>query len=192
MVDFKKFKPVELKDMPANPLVSVLMVNYNYQEFIGEAIESVLNQTYRNWELIIIDDGSNDNSVDVICRYGNYDKRINLIKKENGGIVSALNVGYKKCNGDIICFLDSDDYFEITKNEKVVNDFIKNPNCGVHFHRMMRINENCKPEGKYPLISKIPNGWLAHEVLRLGGGMVNVSPTSGISLRREIIKKYYL
>ena len=184
----KELEPIPLNELNSNPLVSVLMANYNYEKFIGEAIESVINQTYTNLELVICDDGSTDNSVEIIEEYINKDTRIKLIKKENNGIVSAYNAGYKDCKGDIICLLDSDDYYTATKIEKVVRDFICNPNCGVHFHRMMRTNENGKPEGKYPLISKIPNGWLAHEVLKLGGGMANISPTSGISLRKEVFK----
>jgi glycosyltransferase involved in cell wall biosynthesis len=103
--------------------VSVLINNYNYGKFIKDAIDSVLNQTYQNFELIIVDDGSSDSSREVINSYN--DSRIKKIFKQNGGQASALNVGIEHCKGDIISFLDSDDEFYPTKLEEVVKVFQK-------------------------------------------------------------------
>lgn len=109
--ELEKLKPIPLEPLPDSPLVSILMPNYNYGRYIGEAIESVLRQTYPHWELIICDDGSTDNSCEVVKRYQDKDSRIKLIQKENGGMASALNAAYRECKGDIICLLDSDDVF---------------------------------------------------------------------------------
>ena len=101
----------------SKPLVSVLINNYNYGRFLNDAIDSALNQTYSNIEVIVVDDGSTDNSREVIVSYG--DKIIPIFQK-NGGQGSALNSGWKASNGDIICFLDSDDTFYPEKVEECV------------------------------------------------------------------------
>lgn len=102
-------------------MVSVIIDNYNYGKYISEAIDSVLNQTYRDYEIIIVDDGSTDNSKDIILDYcSKYPNLITAIFKPNGGQASAFNVGYALAKGDIICFLDSDDYWYNNKLEKIV------------------------------------------------------------------------
>lgn len=101
-------------------MISVIIDNYNYGKYISEAIESVLHQTYNDYELIIVDDGSNDNSKDIILDYCNrYKDKITAVFKPNGGQASAFNIGYKLSKGDIICFLDSDDYWYNNKLEVI-------------------------------------------------------------------------
>ncbi len=187
----KTVKPIPLGKISDEPLVSVWMTNYNYADFLDESINSVLKQTYSNFELIICDDGSTDRSLEIIGKYLKKDKRIKLIANKNGGIASALNSIYQISKGEIICFLDSDDYFAKTKIENVKNDFQNCLNCGVHFNAMMRINKFGKREGRYPLISSIPSGWLAETVIKNSGGILNVSPSSGISIRKEIAQKIF-
>lgn len=93
-----------------NELVSIITPCYNASEFIGQTIESVLAQTYQNFEMIIIDDCSTDNSIDVISKYIRKDNRIKLIKlKNNSGSAVARNIGIKEAKGRYIAFLDSDD-----------------------------------------------------------------------------------
>ena len=90
-------------------LVSIIMPNYNGEKYIEESLNTVLNQTYKNWELLIIDDCSKDRSVELIKEKYN-DKRINLIElKENKGSSHARNIGLKYSKGKYIAFLDSDD-----------------------------------------------------------------------------------
>lgn len=102
-------------------MVSVIINNYNYARFVHEAIESVLFQTYKDWELIIIDDGSSDNSSEVIKKYVSlYPDRISFIEKENGGQASCFNVGFNISKGEIIAFLDSDDFWFPNKLERIV------------------------------------------------------------------------
>lgn len=102
-------------------MVSVIIDNYNYEKFISEAIESVLNQTYKDYEIIIVDDGSTDSSKDVILKYCNkYPDLITAVFKPNGGQASAFNAAFKLCRGDIVCFLDSDDYWYSNKLETIV------------------------------------------------------------------------
>jgi glycosyltransferase involved in cell wall biosynthesis len=100
-------------------LLTIILNNHNYGRFIASAIESVLNQTYHDFELLIIDDGSTDNSLEVISAYN--DRRINRIFKENGGQASALVVGIKAAKGDYIAFLDSDDVWASNKLQRCVD-----------------------------------------------------------------------
>lgn len=99
-------------------LVSVILGNYNYGRFLAEAIESVLGQSYRNLELVIVDDGSTDHSRQVISRY--LDPRIRAVFKENGGQASCLNAGFEKVTGEYVAFLDSDDAWTPDKLARTV------------------------------------------------------------------------
>ena len=89
--------------------VSVIMPCYNGEEYISHAVESVVQQTYRNWELIIVDDGSTDRSPVIAEEWTQKDSRITLIRKENGGSASARNAGIRKASGNYLSFIDSDD-----------------------------------------------------------------------------------
>lgn len=94
------------------PLVSVVIPCYNAEKYIGQAIESVLNQTLTDFEVIIINDGSTDKSIDVIQRYCALDKRIAVYTQQNRGVSEARNAGIDKASGDFIAFIDADDAWE--------------------------------------------------------------------------------
>lgn len=117
----------------ANPLVSILINNYNYARFLGEAIESALGQTYRNLEIVVVDDGSTDNSSEVMASFGS---RIVPIYKPNGGQASAYNAGFDASHGDVVCFLDSDDLYLPDKIATVVNILEGDRNLGWCFDRV--------------------------------------------------------
>src|SRR6202789_3319887 len=121
--------PIELRRLSAEPLVSILISNYNYARYIGESIQSALQQTYPNFELIICDDGSTDDSVSVIEEYLRKDPRVQLIRKANGGQASGFNAAFAASRGEIISLLDSDDRYLPNKIERVVADFQTNPEC---------------------------------------------------------------
>ena len=114
------------------PLISVIMAAYNSEKYIAEAIESVLKQTFNNFELIIINDASADKTLDIIKEYAEKDKRIKLINhKQNKGISETRNDGIKEAKGKYIAIHDSDD---ISKPErfKLQADYLKShPKCGV-------------------------------------------------------------
>ena len=102
-----------------NPLISIITPNYNAQKFVSETIQSVLNQTYQNWELIIVDDCSTDNSLQIINSFVVLDKRMSLLKlTKNSGPAVARNKAIEFSKGDYIAFLDSDDRWFSTKLEK--------------------------------------------------------------------------
>ncbi|HFF5272228.1 TPA: glycosyltransferase family 2 protein, partial [Acinetobacter baumannii] len=100
-------------------LVSIITPSYNSAKYIGKTIDSVISQTYKKWELIIIDDCSTDSSVEIIKDYENKDNRIKLIQlKENSGAAVARNTGIQLARGRFIAFLDSDDSWLPEKLEK--------------------------------------------------------------------------
>jgi hypothetical protein len=99
------------------PLISVIITSFNYAEYIGRTIDSVLSQTYPHIELIVVDDGSTDDSLAIIAGYGN---RLRCIARENGGEAAACNTGFAASRGDIVMFLDSDDLLYPDAVEAVV------------------------------------------------------------------------
>lgn len=107
-----------------NKLISVIIPAYNEEKRIGKCLESIINQTYKNIEILVIDDGSKDNTVKVINGYK--DKRIRVISIENSGQGAARNIGIKKAKGELITFVDSDDYIANNMIELLYNDMIKN------------------------------------------------------------------
>ncbi len=183
--------PIPLKTLPERPKVAVLVSNYNYAEYIRQAIESVLAQSYKNFELIICDDGSTDNSKEIIASYCLHDPRISLIAKENGGQASGFNAAFAASTGDLICFLDSDDTFRPTKIAYMVEAYRQAPDAGFGVHRVQRINKRGRPQGVWPLASVLPHGWHGERMLEGGGVLSYMPPTSGLSLHRTVAERVF-
>ena len=106
-------------------LVSIIVPIYNVEKYLEKCIKSLINQTYRNLEIILINDGSTDESCKICKRYKNQDNRILFINKKNGGSASAKNIGLKIAKGDYIAFVDSDDFIELDMIEYMVNTIKK-------------------------------------------------------------------
>lgn len=109
-----------------NPKISVVMPVYNTEKYLAEAIESILNQTFKDFEFIIIDDGSTDKSLDIIKRYALKDDRIKIISRMNKGITKSLNEGIAFAQGEYIARMDSDDISLPQRFEKQVKFLDKN------------------------------------------------------------------
>lgn len=107
------------------PLVSVIIPCYNQGRFLHEAVNSVFNQTFQDWECIIVNDGSKDNTANVIQQLMKLDNRIRCINKANGGLGSARNAGLRKAQGTYLQFLDADDLLEANKFARQVEDLKK-------------------------------------------------------------------
>lgn len=184
--------PIELRPLPAEPLVSILISNYNYARFIGAAIRSALDQTYPNIELIICDDGSTDNSVDMIEQYERKDSRLRFIPKANGGQGSGFNAAFAASQGEIIALLDSDDLFLSQKVERIVADFQANPDSGFGLHRVIRMSADLsRRQGVWPMSAPLPKGWYGPRLLEDGGILPYMPPTSGLSLRRQVADRIF-
>ncbi|MEH8221899.1 glycosyltransferase [Aeromonas veronii] len=128
-------------------LVSVILPVYNCERFIGQAIESILNQTYKNLELIVIDDGSNDDSLSIINSY-KYDVRLMVISRENKGLVFSLNEGISLANGKYIARMDADDISIIDRIEKQVSFFKRNNDVAILGSRTILIDESNQVIGR--------------------------------------------
>lgn len=105
----------------SNPLVTVIIPVYNVEEYLRQCLDSVLAQTYKNLEVILVDDGSTDSSIKICQEYCDRDERFKLYKKENGGASSARNLGLEKASGDYLFFLDSDDWIDVDAINKMVH-----------------------------------------------------------------------
>lgn len=92
-----------------NPRISCLLPVYNGEEFLVEAVRSILSQTYADFELVIVDDGSSDSSPEILSALAAEDSRIQVVRRENGGIVAALNTGLAACRGEYVARMDADD-----------------------------------------------------------------------------------
>lgn len=123
------------------PLISIVMVNYNQEDYLKESIDSVIAQTYQNWELIIVDDGSTDASVEIIKSYE--DSRIHpIFLKKNRHICYATNLGLSHICGEYVARLDSDDVWCEKKLEKQMNFFENHPKAEVCFTKLDLIDEH--------------------------------------------------
>ena len=128
-------------------LVSIIMPSYNTAKFIGETINSVLAQSYANWELIIVDDCSTDNTDDVVNQYL-ADERIRYIKNDtNSGAAVSRNRALQEANGKWIAFLDSDDLWEPDKLQKQIS-FMRDNSYHFSYTNYIEIDEESKPNGK--------------------------------------------
>ncbi|SEP76565.1 Glycosyl transferase family 2 [Virgibacillus subterraneus] len=165
------------------PLVTVFIPLYNCEEYISEALESVINQSYSNIEIVIIDDGSTDNSVNIVNSYT--DPRIRLIKNEiNRGIPYTRNLGLQESQGKYMAIIDSDDIAYLTRIEKQVNYMENNPNIdgiGTYYEIF---------GGRFKKVMKPKN--ITSEEIKAGLLFLNriANPTS--FLRLETINKYEL
>lgn len=158
------------------PTVSVVMTVYNTVRYLPEAIDSILSQTYRDFEFIIIDDGSNDGSTDVIRDYAARDPRIRMSSRPNTGIVKAANEGLAMAGGTYIVRMDSDDISEPNRLELQVAYMEAHPECILLGSRVML----CDPYGSpvYSSGQKLTHEEIDAELLSPMGGWAVVQPSA--------------
>ena len=125
--------------MKFTPLISVVIPAYNAEQFLDETLESVLSQTYENWECIIVNDGSTDNTESIAQKWCEKDSRFRLTIKENGGLSSARNWGIKESKAEYIAFLDHDDVLTPDSLEVRINTLLKE-NVDLVYSNAYRIN----------------------------------------------------
>lgn len=127
------------------PLVSVIVPIYNVEQYVERCIRSIVNQTYTNLEILLIDDGSPDRCPTICDMWAQKDSRIKVVHKPNGGLSSARNAGLDICNGDFISFVDSDDWIERDMIQFLLDACIKNgcalAVCGryVHYEKINKL-----------------------------------------------------
>ncbi len=171
--------------MANRPLVSILINNYNYGRFLPEAVDSALSQTYKDVEVVVVDDGSTDESRDLLAAYGS---KVISVLKENGGQSSAFNAGFARSGGDLICFLDSDDIFAAKKVATIVKVFEAHPEIGWCFDRVRKFDHTSGEQS-----ALVPNWEEGRVDVRrdMSAGTPPNMPTitSGISIRREVLAR---
>lgn len=169
------------------PKISILINNYNYAHFLPRAIESALTQTYPQVEVIVVDDGSTDHSCQVIAGYGD---RVIPILKTNGGQASAINAGFLASTGDIICLLDSDDYFLSQKAEEISMAFKSHPQAGWFFHPLKHVDENIQSLSSTNIQEAFQNFYDFRDSIQKRGKLSFYAPaTSGLCFRRYLLQK---
>jgi glycosyltransferase involved in cell wall biosynthesis len=170
------------------PLVSILINNYNYGRFLRDAIGSALHQTYPNTEVIVVDDGSTDNSREIIASYGS---RIIPVLKDNGGQASAFNAGFAASHGEWICFLDSDDFFAPVKVQAIVDHARLFPEAALIAHALEYRDGDGKPvEFEGPVFTSVR---LVDDRARARRGRLSVTlpASSGLALRRGLVSQIF-
>ena len=174
-------------DVIFDPLVSIIITNYNYSRFLGTTIESALRQHYHGVEVIVVDDGSTDNSREVIDCYGN---RILPIFKQNGGQASAMNAGFSQSHGEIIIFLDADDMLLPETVQRVVDAYRVKPEAAKVMYRLEVIDANGKRIGELMPHTHLPmhSGSLQKHVLTFPFDMLWMA-TSGNSFPISVLKQ---
>jgi glycosyltransferase involved in cell wall biosynthesis len=147
-------------------LVSIIINNYNYDRFLAEAIDSALNQTYPHTEIIVVDDGSTDNSREIIAGYGD---RITPIFQENGKQGAALNTGFAASRGDIVLFLDSDDFLLPTAIERIVE--VWKPEVAKVHYRLQVVDSEGQSSGAFipTTTARLASGEVWRELIQTSG-----------------------
>lgn len=168
-----------------NPFVSVVVNNFNYGRFVAEAIDSALRQAYDRIEVIVVDDGSTDDSRDVIESYG---KEVITIFKPNEGQASAFNAGFARSSGDVICFLDADDLFLPIKVERIA-DAYADSELAWCFHPVQAVDALARPiPGPFDI--RYANGrYDFRSEYKRGKPIFWAPPTSGLTFRRGLLEK---
>ncbi|MBS6956409.1 MAG: glycosyltransferase [Enterocloster asparagiformis] len=178
------------------PIISVIMPVYNSRAYLEMAIQSVLNQSFKEFELLLVDDGSNDGSEELCDKYLYLDERVRVIHKENGGVCSARNVGIKNSGGQYIAFIDNDDMYKKEFLETLLKyiremdaDIVK---CG---RRNVKILPDLKiisdKNSFYPETVFLEFEEFSRQYCKLRKGDILSSVWNGL-YKREIIKKYKL
>jgi glycosyltransferase involved in cell wall biosynthesis len=186
-----KLHPVALKSLPQKPSVSVLITCFNYGAYVGQAIDSVLAQTYPAAEIIVSDDASHDNSCEVVESYVSRGQGVRLLRNPHGGMAANLNSAYRNCTGDVICLLDADDTFLPGKIESVVKAFLAHPQAGFAIHRASLVDNEKRERGIYPLLTSLPSGDCAQATYDNAGILMGLPPTTNLALRREIADRIF-
>jgi glycosyltransferase involved in cell wall biosynthesis len=158
------------------PLISVVIPTYQHALFVGQAIKSVLSQTFNDYEIIIIDDGSTDNTSDVLSVFGD---QITVIKQANRGQPASRNMGIAHSSGEFIAFLDADDIWLANKLEKQLETFEHQPDLGLVYADTILFNGENKLGNAFTLLPP-KSGWIFNDLFK-----ENFIPMSTVVVRRQ-------
>ncbi len=165
------------------PLVSIIIPAYNAKLYIAETINSIISQTYQNWELILVNDGSKDNTAEIIHSFLK-DKRIQYHFQENAGVSVARNYGYSFSSGQYVAFLDADDLWLPHRIEKMVDKFQDEVSIGLVHSYMQVIDEHSQLQNG---VYKGKEGHILESLLLWEG--CNIPAPSSILVKRDVVEK---
>src|SRR5689334_8831893 len=132
------------------PTVSVIIPAFNQARFLAVAIDSVLQQTYRDVEIVVVDDGSTDETRDVAARFGD---RVNYVHQDNTGLPGARNRGIRESSGEFLCFLDSDDFLHPEKIQRQVELLKEDPKLAFVYCDIITTDEAGQPLAEQPSVN---------------------------------------
>ncbi len=141
-------------------MVSVIIPTYNYAQYLAETLQSVVNQSYTNWECIVVDDGSVDNTEEVVREFINKDSRFSFFKQENKGVSHARNIGVKVSKGKYIQFLDGDDLIQPNKLASQVHFLESNPSVDIVYSDVRFFDDMDYSNLRNSLHGNKPDDWL--------------------------------
>lgn len=131
--------------MKAYPLVSIVIPVYNVERYLRQCLDSVVNQTYKNLEIVCVNDGSPDRSIEILEQYAERDSRLKVITIENRGLSGARNVGTEACTGEFLIYLDSDDWVDLNTVELAVDAMMENSADLVLWNYSKEYNQSSQP-----------------------------------------------
>lgn len=162
------------------PRLSLLVNNHNYGAFVERALSSALAQSGPSAEVIVVDDGSTDDSRAVLARWSD---RVRVVRQENAGQAAAINAGVRESRGEILCFLDADDWWEPGKAAAVAAAFDADPGAVLVYHRLRPVHGDGRPAFG-PIPRSLVSGDIAPRLVR-SGGWWPFPMTSAVALRRS-------
>jgi glycosyltransferase involved in cell wall biosynthesis len=168
-------------------LASIIVNNHNYGRFLREAIDSALRQSYARTEVIVVDDGSTDESREIISSYGN---QVIPVMKENGGQTSAFNAGFFASRGKVVCFLDADDTLLPTALARAMDLFLKPDVIKVHWPLRL-VDVDGHGRGEVMPDRALSEGNLRDLVVRDGPDACSFPPTTGNAWRRTFLERVF-
>ena len=168
----------------SSPLISIVIPTYNHAKYLDRALKSVIEQTYKDWEIIVVDNFSSDNTEEVVLKYK--DSNIKYIKVKNNGIIAkSRNMGISNAKGDWIAFLDSDDWWEKNKLDACINCLIKNMNTDLIYHDLKLVNKNNRTLFK----KRIKSFGLAKPIIKNLMLKGNIICNSSVIVRKKLINE---
>ncbi len=170
-----------MKQKKNQPLVSVLISAHNEQNWIEQSVNSILTQTYSNLEIIIVNDGSTDDTLNILKKIQKKDKRVKIINQENKGLTKSLNIGINQCKGQYIARMDADNVSREDRIERQVEFLKKNPSYSIVGSWRKEIKNNEIKKKKFPVENKAIKQWLIRAC---------VISHSSVMIKSEKIKKY--
>lgn len=174
-------------------MVSIIIPSFNYGFIIGETLKNLQAQSFTDWEALVVDDGSSDNTAGIVAEFAALDSRIKYIHQVTQGVSKARNAGFRHCSGEFIQFLDADDLLSRHKVERQVDFMNANPEVDISYSDHIYF-ENDKPDVHYPDYEMNHNNWLP-KICARGYEVVDILVYSNIAvvssplLRREIVEK---